>query len=270
VSALVESLRTILVKRELLVLLIARDVKQRYLRSALGMSWIVLQPLLLLLFYTFVFSYVFKVRMSLSGTGEGTTLDYMLFILGGLLPWTAFSEGTNRAAASLMGNAPIITKVAFPVELFPTSAVGASLVSLFVSTSLVMVLLIAFGRASLTFLELPLLALLLAFMALGIGCLLAVMNAFVRDISHIQSFIFSLWLYATPVLYPSTMVPERFRWLLALNPLVPIIEPFRGALVAGAWASAEQLITAAVVSIGVLLVGLFAFARAKRFYAELL
>jgi ABC-type polysaccharide/polyol phosphate export permease len=270
VSALLESLKTIVQRRELLYLLVARDVKQRYLRTALGMSWIVLQPLLLLLFYTFVFSVVLGVRLNTASGGEGSRSDYMLFVIGGLLPWLAFSDGTTRAAGSLLGNAPIITKVRFPVELLPVSAVGTSLVNLAVSTGLVMIVLAAFGRASITFLELPLLALFLAFMALGIGCLLAVMNAFVRDISQFQSFLFSLWLYATPVLYESSMVPSRFRFLLAVNPLVPILEPFRSALVAGEWADPQLLLRAGLTSLGVLLVGLYAFARAKRFYAELL
>ena len=268
-GVLVESVRAIVSRRELLFLMISREVRQRYLRTWLGLLWVLLQPAILLVFYTFVFAVVLRVRLD-AGIGAGSRTGYMWFVLGGLLPWAAFSDGANRAAQSLLGHASVITKVAFPVELLPLSAVGAAFVSLAVSTSFVIVLLGALGQLAVSVVLLPIVALLLATTALGIGYLLAVLNAFVRDISHLLGFLFNLWLYATPVLYPSDLVPEGFRWLLSLNPIVPVIESYRTALISGEWPPASMLLHAAAVAVFVLVLGLFLFSRAKRLYAEVL
>lgn len=266
---LLESLRIIIARRELLLLMTWREVRTRYLRTSLGLLWVVLQPALLLLFYTFIFAVVFRVRLPMAG-GQASRTDYMLFVLGGLLPWTAFADGTVRAGQSLSGHASVITKVAFPVELLPLSAVGAAFSGLIVSTTLVTAALAVLGKATLSLLLLPIVSCLLMMMSFGFGCLLAVLNAFVRDISHIQGYLFNLWMYATPVVYPSESVPTGFRWLLLVNPMVPLVECFRAALLGTHPVDSILLLQGAGYAIGIFFFGLFCFARAKRLYAELL
>jgi lipopolysaccharide transport system permease protein len=269
-SSFFESVRNIVTRRELLAMMIARDVRQRYLRTSLGLLWIVLQPLLLLSFYTFVFSVVFRVRVDVGGLGGGGPFEYMIFVLGALLPWLAFSEGTTRAAQSLLGHASVITKVAFPVELLPLSAVGAAFVSLSVTLSVLLLALLILGKLTGAALILPLLALFLGMTALGFGYFLSVLNAFVRDVSHVMSFVFSLWLYASPVLYPAHAVPESFRFVLELNPIVPILTAFRAVLVYGVLPTVGELARAAAVAFFASFFGLALFARAKRLYSEIL
>jgi lipopolysaccharide transport system permease protein len=207
----------------LLVFLAWRDVQVRYRQTLLGVAWAGLQPLLLMLMFTLFFG-------KLAGIpSEGA--PYGLFAFVGVLPWTFFSNAVTESGNSLVANPDLITKVYFPRVLVPAAAIVASLVDFAIG----FVLLIGFmayyavGVTS-AVLMLPLLTILLAVLALAVGMWMAALNVRYRDVRYALPFAIQLWLFASPVIYPSTLVPAEWRPLLLLNPLTGIIEGYRSSL----------------------------------------
>ncbi|HEY0583740.1 MAG TPA: ABC transporter permease, partial [Chloroflexota bacterium] len=208
--------------RELVFFLAQRDVKVRYKQTALGVAWVLLQPLLAM----GIFSIVFGAR-GLSTDG----VPYPLFVVSGLVPWFYFANATSGASGSIVGNTQLISKVYFPRLAIPLAAVLANLVDFSVGLLLAIVLVVAFGvPLSLSLLALPLLMVLTVLAALAIGVWLAALDVQYRDVRYAVPFFIQVWLFATPVIYGTADVPERWRPLLALNPMTGIIEGFRWSL----------------------------------------
>lgn len=209
--------------RELLFFLTWRDVKVRYKQTALGVAWAVLQPLCTML----VFSLFFGRLAGVPSDG----IPYPLFAFAGLLPWVFFSNAVTNSGNSLVGNANLITKVYFPRLLVPGAAVGAGLVDLLFGFILVALLMIFFGfGTSWSVLFLPLLVVLLMLLALGVGLWMSALNVKYRDIRYALPFLIQIWMFISPVIYPASFVPAKWRWVVWLNPLAGIIEGFRAAL----------------------------------------
>ncbi len=212
--------------RELFYFLTWRDVKIRYKQTALGAAWAILQPLFNMLLFTAIFGRMAKMP------SDG--VPYPLFAFAGLLPWTFFSNTIGTAGNSLVSNANLITKVYFPRIIIPASAVLAGLVD-FAIAFLVMALLLVGYQVPPTarLLLLPALALLTALLAMGAGMLLASLNVQYRDIRYVIPFLVSFWMFATPIIYPASMMTGPYRRLLSLNPMTGIVEAWRVALLGG-------------------------------------
>jgi lipopolysaccharide transport system permease protein len=209
--------------RELLYFLTLRDIKVRYKQTMMGVAWVIIQPLLTVLIFTLVFN-----RFVRFDTGP---LPYPLFALSGLLLWLFFANAVTNSTNSLLSNSNLITKVYFPRLFIPAASVGAGLVDLAVAFLLLIVLCIYYGVAlTLNLLLVPLLILLMALLALGVGLLSAAMTVKYRDLRHALPFIIQLWMFASPVIYPASLVPPKWKWLLLINPVAGIIEGFRAAL----------------------------------------
>ncbi len=220
-------LRAVWEYRELLFFLAWRDIKVRYKQTALGIAWIVLQPLLSTLVFTVLFGGLLRVP------SDGA--PYALFALAALVPWQYFSGSMSRVGTSLVNSAHLITKVYFPRLIIPLSGVISTLVDFAIGFGVLVVLLIAY-RVPLTanVLWLPAFLLLAVITALGFGLWLAALNVRYRDVNYLIPFLLQIWMYLTPVVYGSTLIPERYRWLLALNPMTGVVEGFRWALLQGA------------------------------------
>ena len=248
--------------RELLFFLTWRDVKVRYKQTALGAAWAILQPLFMMLIFTIFFG-------RLAGVGSAG-IPYPLFALGGLVPWTFFSNAITASGNSLVGSAHLITKVYFPRLIVPAAAMLAGLVD-FLLAFVLLCLLMIYYRVTLTvqILFLPVLVLLTALFSLAVGTWMSALNVKYRDVRFALPFLIQLWLFVSSVILPSSAVPPKWRWLLMLNPMSGIIEGYRSALF-GLPFDWPALSVAAVLTLLTLLYAIYAFARVERSFADII
>jgi lipopolysaccharide transport system permease protein len=255
------NLRELWAYRELLYFLVWRDVKVRYKQTALGVAWVVMQPLLTTVIFT-----LFLGRM-VGVPSDG--VPYPLFLYAGMLPWTFFTGAITFSSNSLVGNSHLITKVYFPRALIPAAAVAARLLDFAVGFA-VLVFLMAWYRVGLTpnILMLPVCVLLVMLFSLGLGMAASAVNVKYRDVGVIVPFVLQLWMFAAPVVYPVSLVPERWRRLYALDPLVGIIEGFRSSLFGRAfdWVS---LAVSAAITLALLVYASFFFRRVQTQFADI-
>ena len=247
--------------RELLFFLIWRDVKVRYKQTALGVAWAVLQPLLTM----FVFSLFFGRLASMASDG----LPYPVFNLAGLVPWTFFAFGLNEAAMSVVGSRHLITKVYFPRLAIPLATVLAGLVDFVIAFVLLLVVMAWYGFIpGLEALFVIPLVLLVFVTALGVGLWLAALNVQYRDVRYVLPFLTQLWLFATPIVYPSSLVPAPWRPLYGLNPMVGVVDGFRWALL-GSHPPGATLAVSAGAAVALAAGGTFYFRRMERAFADI-
>lgn len=250
--------------RELLGFLAWRDVKIRYKQTALGAVWAILQPLLAMV----VFSVFFGRFAGLENRTGGA--PYPIYVYAGLLPWTFFANAINAGSSSLVGSANLITKVYFPRLIVPLSAVGAGLVDLGISFLVLLGLMAYYGTAlSVQLLLVPLLLAGTLLAATGMGSLLAALTVSYRDFRYVVPFMIQLWMFATPVIYPSSLVPERWRTLLALNPMAGLIDGFRAAFLGGPVDGAHVAISLGVAVL-LFLAGTLYFQKVERGFADVI
>ncbi len=262
-------LRAVWEYRELLYFLVWRDVKVRYKQTVLGIIWVILQPLL----STLVFTVIFGILLSVPSNG----LPYPIFAYAGLLPWQYFAGSLTRTSTNLVDNANLITKVYFPRLTIPLSGVLSGLVDFAVGLVMLGLLMVIY-RAPLTpaVLLLPFFLLLAMVTALGFGLWLSALNVRYRDIKQLIPFIVQIWMYLTPVIWPVTIIPERFRPLLALNPMTGVVSGFRWALlgdasaVTGMHAPVALFAVSVLIAVGVLVSGLFFFRSTERTFADII
>ena len=247
--------------RELLYFLVWRDVKVRYKQTALGVLWVVLQPLLTMA----VFSLFFGRLAGIPSDG----IAYPLFAFAGLLPWQLFSNGLTSAGNSLVMNSALITKVYFPRTFIPLSAVLVGLVDFVLSLGVMAALLLAFGVApTARLLALPVFVALTVVTAFALGLWLSALCVRFRDVQFVIPFLAQFWLFVTPIAYPSSLVPDQWRPLYALNPMVGVVDGFRWALLGqSAPLDATVVISAAVAAL-LLAGGVLFFKRLERTFAD--
>lgn len=248
--------------RELLYFLMWRDVKVRYKQTVLGILWVVLQPLMMMLVFAFLFGKMAGIK------SDG--IPYSLFAYAGLLTWTFFASAVNAAGNSVVNSAGLITKVYFPRMLVPAAAVGATLVDFAVSFVPLAIMMI-FWRVRLTsqFLLLPIFIVMLVILALGVGMWMAALNTKYRDIRLALPFLLQLWFFASPIIYPSSLVEGKLGWLLALNPMAGIIEGFRVSLYGHRPFDWPAIGFAGVAAILFLVYATYNYKRAERQFADL-
>ena len=253
-------LRELWAYRELLWFLAWRDVQLRYRQTALGVAWAVIQPLFTMLLFTLFFGALAHVP------SDG--VPYALFAYAGLLPWTFFANAVTASGNSLVGSAHLITKVYFPRLIVPTAAVVAGLVDFAVASVLFAGLAFYYQVApSWSILLVPVLVALVVLLALAVGLWMAALNVRYRDVRHALPFLIQLWMFATPVIYPASLVPPAWRWLAALNPLSGLVEAFRAVLF-GREPDWPTLAIAVVVTLGLLVLAVGYFRRQERDFAD--
>ncbi len=255
-------LRDLWAHRELFYILAWRDVKVRYKQSALGVLWVVLQPLLTMIIFTLLFGRL--ARMPSEGQ------PYGIFSYAGLLPWTFFAEAVTGSSNSLINSSNLITKVYFPRLLIPLATVGAGLLDLTIASLMLFVIMPLYGvRFHLSMIMfLPLVGL-VALTAGAVGIFTSALNVKYRDIRHALPFVVQLWMFLTPVIYPVSFLPEGWRWLIRLNPLSGIIEGFRAAVFGGPFDWLGLAISTAIVGT-LLFATTHSFRRMERQFADII
>ena len=246
--------------RELLYFLTLRDIKVRYKQTLMGVAWVLIQPLLTVLIFTLVFNRFVRL--------ETGSLPYALFAFSGLLLWLFFATAVTNSTHSLVSNANLITKVYFPRMYVPAASVGAGLVDLAVAFLLLIVLCFYYGVGlTLNALLLPLFIFLMALLALGVGLISAAVTVKYRDLRHALPFVIQLWMFASPVIYPTSLVPEKWKWLMLINPVAGIIEGFRASLT-GRPFDWMHVSIAAGITLLVLVCSLYVFRRLEHTFAD--
>jgi len=249
--------------RDLLYFLVRREVLVRYKQTVLGAAWAILQPLAGMIIFTIFFGKLAKMP------SDG--LPYPLFSYCGLLLWTFFAQAMNESANSLVSNANLVTKIYFPRLLMPVAPVISSLLDLAIACSVLLGLMIYYGvPPSANIWALPLMIAIAALAACGVGTALSALNVKYRDFRYVLPFLTQLWLFASPIVYPVSMVPEKWRLIYALNPMAGAVEGFRWALL-GAGTNPWPLVAVSALSAtAMLLVGIMHFKRTENFFADLI
>lgn len=248
--------------RELLYFMTWRDLKVRYKQTALGIGWVVMQPLLT----TLIFS-IFLGKLARLNSDD---IPYPIFVFAGLLPWTFFSGAVTNSGNSLVSSAHLITKVYFPRLIIPAAAIGARLVD-FAIAFVILILMMLYYRVPLTLsiLMLPVLIGLITLFALAVGTWTSALNVKYRDVGVALPVLIQLWMFVSPVLYPASYVPQEYRWIYALNPIVGIVENLRSALFDKPfdWVA---LALSFVITFALLIYAAYDFRRMERTFADII
>lgn len=248
--------------RELLSVLTMRDIKVRYKQTVLGAAWAVIRPFLTMVIFSVVFGQLAKMP------SDG--YPYPVFVYAALLPWTFFAGAISTSGQSLIGSSNLVSKVYFPRLIIPLSSVGAGLIDLLISTGILLLLMLWYGVGwTWHLLAVPLLLAAVVFAALGVGTLLSALTVSYRDFTHLTPFLVQIWMYVTPVIFPVTLVPERWQWLLYLNPMTGLVEGFRSAFLGKPFDPAGLGISC-VITIALLIVGVLYFEKVERRFADVI
>ncbi len=254
------NLRDLWAYHELLYFLMWRYIKVRYKQTILGAAWAIIQPLVLMLIFTYFFGRL--ARMETEG------VPHAIFFYTGLTVWTYFSNAVMSGANSLVGNTNLITKVYFPRVIIPAAAVGAGLVDFAIASALLVGLLIYYQiPVTASYLMLVPLVALTTLFALAMSVWLSALNVKYRDVRYALPFLIQVWMFTSPILYPSSLVPEEWRWLMALNPVTGIVEGFRAALFGREfdWAILGY---STAFTLAMLVFSAYTFRRMERYFAE--
>ncbi len=254
-------LNELLAYRELLYFLTWRDVKVRYKQTALGLTWAVLKPLSLMLIFTVVFGWLAQVP------SDG--LPYPVFSLCAILPWQLFAQTLSSTSQSLVSNQNLLTKVYFPRLVIPLAALGVGLMDFMIAAAILACVMAYFQMVpTLLALLLPSFVLLAVMMSLGVGFWFSALNIQYRDVGHALPFLTQLWFFATPIAYPSSLVPESWRTWYGLNPMATVVEGFRWSLLGTGGLSTNMWLTSVAVTVAVFVSGLYYFRRVEEIFAD--
>jgi len=247
--------------RELLFFFVWRDIKVRYKQTILGVVWVLARPVLSVVIFTLVFGKLAKMP------SDG--LPYPIFVLAAMIPWNFFAGALAAGSNSIQANAHLITKVYFPRLLIPIASVLSGVVDIAITFALVLVLMAWYGRIppAHALLTVPILFIMTTIIALGMSFWLGALNVSYRDVGNIVPFLIQIWMYATPVVYPLSLVPAKWRWIVAMNPMTGVVEAFRAALFGGQWVRLP-LILALFLGATFLVTGVFYFRRVESTFAD--
>jgi len=249
--------------RELLYFLIWRDVKIRYKQTVLGTAWVIIQPLMIMVIFTVIFGQFARIP------SDG--LPYSIFTYTALLPWQYFSQAISRSSDSLVSSAHLITKIYFPRLIIPISAVLAPLVDFAIAFVVLLGMMAWFGISPYwNALFLPLFLLLALITALAVSLFLSALNVKYRDVRYTVPFLIQVWMYASPVVYPVSIMPAQWRLLYSLNPLVGVIESFRWALLGKGSPDFSIMVVSGTVIVALLLGGIIYFKKMERTFADVI
>jgi lipopolysaccharide transport system permease protein len=255
-------LRPVWEYRELLYFLVWRDVKVRYKQTAIGAAWAICQPLLTMMIFAVIFGRFAKI--------PSDNVPYPIFAFAGLLPWTYFSQSIARSGVSVVSDANLIRKIYFPRLIIPASAVIAPLVD-FVLSLLILLLMMAWYRVTPNWAvaTLPLFICLAVCAALGVSLWLSALNVRYRDVGHAIPFLVQFWMYASPIVYPVSLIPKQWRSLYSVNPMVGVVEGFRWGLLGKESPEFGSIVIGTLVALILFLSGLIFFKRMERSFADI-
>lgn len=247
--------------RDLFYILTMRDIKIRYKQTVLGAAWAIIQPLFTMIIFTIFFG-------RLAGM-PSDGVPYPLFAFAGLLPWTFFSNAVTASGNSLVGSSNLITKVYFPRMIIPMASVAAGLLDLAISFGLLVLIMIYYGIGfSANLLILPVVTVLMAMLAVGIGMWMSALNVKYRDIRYVLPFAIQIGMFASAIIYPISIIPEKYRWLMMLNPVAGLIEAFRAACF-GLQFNWLHLGIATLMTIAIFFFSAYSFRKMERSFADL-
>ena len=247
--------------RELLYFLIWRDVKVRYKQTVLGAAWAIIQPFMTMVVFSLFFGRLAKIP------SDG--IPYPIFSYTALVPWTFFANGLNQATTGMVSHANLIKKVYFPRLAIPIARVLAGVVDFVLAFIVLLAMMLVYGIApTVNILWLPLFLLLALATSLGVGLWLSAMNVQFRDVGYTMPFLTQFWLFATPIAYPSSLLPEPWRTLYGINPMAGVVEGFRWALLGTTTAPGPIVIVSTLVALTLLVSGAFYFRRMERTFAD--
>jgi homopolymeric O-antigen transport system permease protein len=249
--------------RELLYFFAWRDVKVRYRQAAFGAAWALIQPLLTMIIFALLFG-----RVARFSSGS---VPYPIFVYVALLPWTYFSGVLAIASASLLNNEPLLTKVYFPRELLPGGSVVAGLLDFFIGSLLLVGLMFYYHvHAGWALLFSPLVIAVMVLLTAGVSMVTAALSVRYRDVKYALPFLIQVWMFATPIVYPATMIPQRFRLLMALNPCWGIVDGLRACVFPGTPFDFKLMGTSMAVAVTVFVLGAYYFRRAEKSFADVI
>jgi lipopolysaccharide transport system permease protein len=265
--ALLASFRDLVVHRQAIQIFVSRDIRGRYVNSVLGLWWALIQPIALLVLYTFVFSVVMRLRLGESDRPG----EYALYLFCGLLPWLAFADAVTRSASVIVEQTPLIKKVVFPSQILPVHLVLSALVVEAVGVAVLLGAVIVLGRPpGWSLVALPVVVLLQALFTAGIAWLVATIAVFVRDVRQAVGLGLTLWMFLTPIVYPASMVPERYQWVLAANPMSAIVDAYRAVVLDDRLPAAAPMALFAAIALVAFVFGHWVFGRSRQAFADLL
>ncbi len=245
--------------RELLKSNVKKEIRGKYKGSFLGILWSFINPLLQVLVYAIVFPYIMRVK----------TPNYLQFLIAGVIPWTFFTTVINQGMITVRMNAGIIKKVYFPREILPISVALSGLVNFFISCVIIFLFCIGGGLGvSWHLLLLPFVAIMQFMLSLGLILALSAINIYIKDTEYIVTFVLNMLFYATPILYPVTLLPERLRWIMNLNPMAGIINMYRDIFIYHQLPDINIIAYVGIMAIGIFLVGLLIFRKLEKGFAE--
>lgn len=250
------------VYRELILFMTWRDLKVRYKQTLLGASWAVLQPFLTMVVFSIFFGNLAKV--------PSDDVPYPIFSYTALIPWTLFSKALQDASRSLVASSHMITKIYFPRMILPLASVLAGVVDFFIAFIVLIAMMIYFGiMPTYNIWILPFFLLLTLITAVGVGLWLSALNVIYRDVGYVLPFLTQFWMFLTPIAYPSSLVPERWQVLYAMNPMTGVVEGFRWALLGTGQAPGMMTAVSSIVAVIILVSGMFYFRRMERLFADM-
>lgn len=257
-----------LIRRDLPLLrsLTQRELTARYRGSLLGAVWALLTPFFMMLLYTVVFSIFLRVRLS----SDASPTAFALYLLAGLLPWTAFAEAAGRAVSVMLEQASLVKKVAFPLEIIPLSTTAASLLNHVVGLALFLVIVLALRGWHWTLLLLPVVALPYVMLTVGVVLILASLGVFVRDLTQAIGLLLTAWLFLTPILYLEEQVPVRMKLLIRLNPFTSLVHNYRLVILDGRIPDPADILALYATGTVVCGLGFWWFGRTKAAFADVL
>jgi lipopolysaccharide transport system permease protein len=251
----------------LILSMVRRDLSGRYKGSFMGPAWAVITPAVMIVVFTLIFSVIFNARF---GAGGGH-LSFAVYLFCGLLPWIAFSEGIQRSTTALIDNVNLVKRVVFPIESLPVNLALSALVHQLIGT---VVLLIAASILEHTIrptvLIMPLLLIPQLMATIGLGWMMASLGVFIRDMPQVNQLALSTWMYLTPIFYPENIIPQKYQWLVNLNPMAPLIRSYRRVLLEGRMPDWQGLGVTLVFASICFVAGYWWFERTKKAFPDVL
>ncbi len=263
-AELFKEIRAVIKWHELLWQMVAREVKARYKQSILGYFWVILNPLAQMLVMSFAFSIILRIP-----TNAAANIPYSIFLFTALLPWNLFANSLSSACGSLVGSAPLITKIYFPRTILVLSTILAKIVD-FLFATIVLIIYMVYFQIPISFNILWIIPIFFIqqIFTLGLSLFFAASNLLYRDIQYLLSLLLILWFYLTPVIYPADLVPEKFKIFFQLNPMAVIINAYRQTILGGGAPNYTSLLIALALSLLILLLGLSYFKSREKIFAD--
>jgi len=249
--------------RDLLYFLVARNIKVKYKQTVLGGLWAVIQPFFMMVVFTLFFGKLAKIP------SDG--IPYPIFNYSAMVAWTYFSQAINQSGNSIVGESNLISKVYFPRIMIPFASILSGLMDFFIAFAVLICMMFYFQiYPTVMVVCVPFLIILMVLASSGVGMVLAALNAKYRDIRYTIPFLVQFWMFATPIVYPASMIPEKYRLIYALNPMTGVIEGFRSVLLNTMEFPTDMIAMSFLVSLVLFILGLFYFKQVERFFADVI